>query len=201
MKKLIAQGAEAKLFVTDGEIIKERVRKGYRLKQLDESIRKSRTRREAKLLSDARRVGVLTPRIFETSNYSIVMELLKGEKVKDILNNLSSKERKELCEKIGEYIALLHSHNLIHGDLTTSNMILVDGKLYFIDFGLGSHSTSIEDKAIDLYLMYHALVSTHFQVLDDAWKVILSGYKNYSEWKEVLKRIENIKKRWRYAAR
>lgn len=198
--KLIAQGAEAKLFVDRDKLIKERVKKGYRVAELDETIRKGRTKREAKLLSDARRVGVLTPKIIELTDFKIVMERLEGQKVKDILNGLSSKVRRDLCKKIGEYIARLHENNLIHGDLTTSNMILKED-LYFIDFGLGSHSTSVEDKAIDLYLMYHALVSTHFQVLDEAWKAVLDGYKTYLQWKEVLTRMENIKKRWRYAVR
>ncbi len=198
--KLIAQGAEAKLLADDGKLVKERVEKGYRVKELDHKIRKGRTKREAKMLSDARRVGVLTPKVLERTDYKIVMENLKGKRVKDVLDGMKKNKREELCRKIGEYVALLHSHDLIHGDLTTSNMILTDD-LYFIDFGLGSHSSSVEDKAIDLYLLYHALVSTHFKVLDEAWKSVLKGYKSYEQHEDILKRIENIKKRWRYAVR
>jgi tRNA A-37 threonylcarbamoyl transferase component Bud32 len=127
---------------------------------------------------------------------------------------------------MGESIGKLHSAGIIHGDLTTSNMIFKDAvqkggteerrrqqtpsgkgaanftqeaRLYIIDFGLGKISGKIEDQAVDLYLLYEALKSTHLRLMGDAWKGILKAYKqNYSKSNEVLSRVMKIEKRRRY---
>jgi len=108
-------------------------------------------------------------------------------------------ERTEIYKKIGKSVAYLHSSGIIHGDLTTSNMIMAGGEIFFIDFGLGKVSTRIEDQATDLYLLYEAFKSTHFKILDEAWSMVLKTYKqNYLNADNVLKRIEKIKTRRRY---
>jgi Kae1-associated kinase Bud32 len=100
---------------------------------------------------------------------------------------------------MGESIARLHSAGIVHGDLTTSNMIFKDDRLYIIDFGLGKISSKVEDQAVDLYLLYEALKSTHLRLLDEAWGAVLNAYKqNYVKSKEVLSRIAKIEKRRRY---
>lgn len=199
MKKIIQRGAEAILYLRDGKLVKERVKKGYRLPELDMKIRKQRTKGEAKLMERSRNAGANIPGTSVEGDFRIVMEYLKGEKLKDILNSMKTKERTNVCERIGETVARLHSNGIIHGDLTTSNMILVGKDVYVIDFGLGKFSGKVEDQAVDLFLLYEALKSTHFISLEECWKTIVKSYsKNCPEAKEVMTRIEKIKNRRRY---
>ncbi|MFH0949357.1 MAG: KEOPS complex kinase/ATPase Bud32, partial [Candidatus Aenigmatarchaeota archaeon] len=182
----------------ENDIIKERVAKHYRLKEIDERLRSSRTRAESRLLREARRAGVYVPQITDESKFSIKMELIDGMKVRDCINK---KNFAEICEKIGESVALLHGFGIIHGDLTTSNMILKKNKLYLIDFGLGFHSQRIEDKAVDIKLLKDVLRSTHFDIYEDAWKIILKAYEKYEQSDKVIKTLEHIEKRARYKER
>jgi len=206
--KLIKRGAEAKLFLSkkDGQkiLIKDRIKKKYRISQIDEKIRKNRTSQEFNLLSEARRNGVPTPRILDVDkkNYKIIMEFIEGERIKELLNKSDKKTIEKLCFEIGKLIGKLHSAGLIHGDLTTSNMILKDEKIYFIDFGLGSFSKKIEDQGTDLRLLHEALKSTHYQILDTSWKNIIKGYKSeHSKADMVMNRVSEIEKRARYMER
>jgi Kae1-associated kinase Bud32 len=125
-----------------------------------------------------------------------------GILVKDFLNKAKEKEIEKVCFEIGRMIGKLHGINIVHGDLTTSNMILKDNKIYFIDFGLGEFSERIEDKAVDLRLLHDAINATHSKILKLCWDNILKGYKKeYKNAKEVLFQLEKIKKRVRYAKR
>lgn len=205
---MIKQGAEAKLFLDKlGDvdvIIKDRTEKKYRIKQIDETIRKSRTSLESRLLSEAKRAGILTPKIFDVdeTNHKIIMEYIDGERIKELLNRTSKNQIKNVCFEIGRMIGKLHSAGIVHGDITTSNMIFKDGKVYFIDFGLGYFSKKIEDQGTDLLLLEEALKSTHFKIMDICWKNVINGYKKeYNEKGEVLKRVDEIKKRARYMKR
>jgi Kae1-associated kinase Bud32 len=81
-------------------------------------------------------------------------------------------------------------------------MIIKNNDIYFIDFGLGGFSKRIEDKAVDLNLLYEALKSTHSNVLEVCWNEILKGYKEeYSKANEVINQIKEIEKRGRYVKR
>ena len=201
--KIIKRGAEAVLYLEerDGEriLVKDRIKKGYRIPELDDKIRSSRTKREDKLMIRAQRSGVNTPRVFSLEKTRLIMEYLDGVTVKDTLNSLPESERKRVYGLIGESLANMHRNGMVHGDLTTSNMILLGEKLYIIDFGLGKSSNRTEDLAVDLYLLREAILSTHFRYLDEAWKNIISTYKKkYSESKSVIKRFEKIESRRRY---
>ncbi len=200
--KILARGAEAVLYLDkfEGEecLIKERISKGYRIKELDEKLRKERTSAEISLLDKARRANVKVPKVLEREKFKIYLEYLDGHKLKDVLNLMKGFQLSSVCRKIGENISKLHSASIIHGDLTTSNIIVQGNEVYFIDFSLGKFSKKIEDQAVDLFLLYEALKSTHFGILEEAWKNILEAYKNYSNSKEVLKRFEEIGKRRRY---
>jgi Kae1-associated kinase Bud32 len=199
MKKIIQRGAEAVLYLRGKDLVKERISKGYRLPELDRKIRKQRTKGEMKLMERSRGSGVTVPNVRIESENKLVMEYLRGVRVKDVLNGMAPKERTNVCGKMGGMIAKLHANGIIHGDLTTSNMILKGDKVYLIDFGLGKFSEKVEDQAVDLFLLYEALKSTHFRSLEECWKGILKAYgQNYPNAKDVLKRIENIKKRRRY---
>ena len=125
----IGRGAEAVITLEEGVVKKHRNAKSYRQPTLDERIRQERTLREARIMSDARRHGVLTPIICDVSRFELKMERIVGEKLKDVINE-------ELSEIVGETVGRLHRGGIVHGDLTTSNMILTRGKICLIDFGL-----------------------------------------------------------------
>ncbi|MFH1364042.1 MAG: KEOPS complex kinase/ATPase Bud32 [Candidatus Aenigmatarchaeota archaeon] len=198
-REIVYQGAEAIIYLESGRIVKDRVVKGYRHVELDTRIRKSRTRAEGRLLDKARRAGVDTPRVLESDESKIEMEYVDGKKLKDCLDKLSHRKRQDVYKKIGESIARMHANGIIHGDLTTSNMILHGNKVYFVDFGLGKSSGKTEDQATDLYLLHEAIKSTHLKQLQEAWDVILNAYKDkYTRSKEVITKITKISKRRRY---
>jgi len=206
--KLIKQGAEAKLFLTSEEnqlvIVKDRIKKKYRIKEIDEKIRKLRTSRESNLLSEARRVGVPTPKVLrvDEKKHKIVMEYIEGKRIKELLNSSDKKAVKKISLQIGRLIGKLHSAGIIHGDLTTSNMILKKDNIYFIDFGLGFFSRKVEDQATDLRLLQEALKSTHFKIFGVCWKNIIKGYEEeYEKAKVILRRVKEIEKRGRYMKR
>ncbi|MCK4434537.1 Kae1-associated serine/threonine protein kinase, partial [Candidatus Bathyarchaeota archaeon] len=117
---------------------------------------------------------------------------------------VSKSERQRLCFKIGELIGKLHKYGIIHGDLTTSNMILnPEGKIFFVDFGLGEKSKELEVRGVDLHLMKRALQSTHFRFAEEYFNAVIEGYSKVlgSETvKNVLEKIGEIEKRGRYIA-
>ena len=207
---LIKKGAEANLYLENWHgkkvIIKERIPKKYRLPVLDERIRTYRTVHEPQLMHEAKKAGVPTPTIYmvDLAKKSIIMEYVEGKQVKRILNQLSAKERIELCRKIGILIGRLHKNGIIHGDLTTSNMILTpNGKIYFVDFGLGEFSKELEAKGVDLHLMKRALQSTHYLFAEESFNAVLEGYAEAvgeMEAKKVLEKIREIELRGRYIA-
>lgn len=200
---LIKRGAEAEIHSTTWlnkkVIAKKRVPKKYRLKELDETLRKERTKKEAKLISEARSVGVRTPIIYDIDldSYQITMEFVDAKPIKNILNNLEKETRRKWCLEIGRNIAKLHKNNLIHGDITTSNIILHNNILFFIDFGLGGHSNEIEAKGVDLHVLLEAFNSTHSEIIED-FKFVLEGYKEYDKAEEVILKMKEIAKRGRY---
>ena len=125
MSPILAQGAEALIIQKGSQVLKRRVKKSYRLPILDEKIRKLRTRTEAKLLEKSLKL-IPTPKILRVSekDKEIDLEFIKGKKLSNSLDKL--KNKLQIAKKIGENIAKLHDNNIIHGDLTTSNMIYVN---------------------------------------------------------------------------
>jgi len=204
-QKLLAQGAEAKILLEEKNdiIIKDRISKSYRIKQIDDKIRKSRTKSETKLLEKACRI-INAPKPLETHEFNkIEMPFIKGKKLSESLDSFPLKEQKEICNKIGQEIAKLHEADIIHGDLTTSNMILTEKnkdepKIFFIDFGLGYISRKIEDQAVDLHLLKQALEAKHFKNWKELFASVEKGYKNCKEPNKVLERLEAVEKRGRY---
>jgi Kae1-associated kinase Bud32 len=189
--KEIARGAEAVIYQDKESVVKKRVSKGYRHPELDTELIKARTKREAKFIQD---LPIPGPKLHDSDASTITMDHLAGEKVANILD-----EQPELAEKIGEHLARLHDQNMIHGDLTTSNMILSpDQKLYFIDFGLSFYSDKLEDKAVDIHLFKEALESKHFRVENKAHRHFLKGYRFSKQAEEVLERLKKVEQRGRY---
>ncbi|MEM4347010.1 MAG: KEOPS complex kinase/ATPase Bud32 [Candidatus Altiarchaeota archaeon] len=199
-KEIIAKGAEAILYREGEKLVKDRVRKRYRLEEIDKKLRERRTKHEAKILKSANEV-IPVPKIFKFSEKEckIEMEFLYGKTLKDFFESCSENDIVEKSRKIGAFIAKLHSKNIVHNDLTTSNMLLSNSEIYFIDFGLAIHSTRIEDKAMDLVVLKKAIKATHPKKFQVIWKEILRGYKTIAErYSEIIARIENIEKRARY---
>ena len=202
--KIIKRGAEAVLYLENGQLVKERLKKSYRLPEIDVKLRKLRTRKEGKLLSEARRVGVETPKIFsiDEQGFKINMEFIDGKRLKEFFNDANDVKRKKVAEDVGKLVGLLHNNGIVHGDLTTSNMILKDDKIYFIDFGLGEFSKRVEDLATDLSVLKEAFKSTHFKYLDLLWGSFIKGYKQANDnFNKVLDTLNNIEKRGRYVKR
>ena len=199
-EKIIQQGAEAILIQKNNLLIKRRLKKSYRLPVLDEKIRKQRTKREAKLLGKASKL-VPIPKILKINEKTkeIDIEFIKGKKLSEYLNSLNYLQ---ISNQIGKQIAILHDNNIIHNDLTTSNMILSekDNLLYFIDFGLSFISHKIEDKAVDLHLIKEALEAKHFDISNECFKAILEGYKTSKNYLKVIERLKKVEKRGRYKA-
>jgi TP53 regulating kinase-like protein len=207
---LLKKGAEARLYFASWHdkkvIIKMRFPKKYRPARLDLEIRSYRTVHEPQLMHEAKRAGVPTPTIFlvDVKNAVIVMEFIEGKQVKQLLGDLSEKERRKVCVGIGELIGRLHMQGVIHGDLTTSNMILnSEGKVFLVDFGLGEKTMELEARGVDLHLMKRALQSTHYQFAEECFEAIMSGYGAVlggEDAKDVLEKIREIEKRGRYVA-
>ena len=210
MNVLLKKGAEASLYLSDwyGKcvVIKQRLPKAYRPPQLDQTIRRYRTVHEPQLMHEAKRAGVPTPAIFmvDVDNAIIVMEYIEGHQVKLLLDGFNKEDRAELCCKIGGEIAKLHIHGIVHGDLTTSNLILSrEGTLFFVDFGLGDKTEEMEPQGVDLHLLKRALQSTHFEHADECFMAVLKGYASIvgkTKFASVCEKIGEIEKRGRYVA-
>jgi len=210
LPQLIKKGAEANLYLAQWHgrkvIMKKRLPKKYRPSKLDEQVRVYRTVHEPQLMHEAKKAGVPTPMIFlvDVKNATIIMEYVEGKQVKLLLSEVSKAERQSFCFKIGELIGRLHEWGIIHGDLTTSNMILnSEGKIFFVDFGLGEKTKELENRGVDLHLMKRALQSTHFRFAEECFKAVIEGYANVMDAdsvKSVLDKIMEIERRGRYVA-
>jgi len=144
---------------------------------------------------------VPTPFIREVDDEktSIILDYIDGQKIRKILNGVSSDERIKICTKAGKSTGLLHKNHIIHGDLTTSNMIKSGGKIYFIDFGLGEINESVEAKGVDLLVFVKSLRSTHFEHEKECLDAFFDGYREeFSASREILERLRAIEKRGRY---
>jgi len=195
MRQVLGTGAEATVYLDNNAVDKERSKKNYRNEDIDTVLRKVRTRKESKILKVLENSG-FAPKLVEQKEHNIVMEYVEGVQLKKLLD----KEPK-LAVLIGKNLTVMHDMNIIHGDLTTSNMILSGSgklqKLFFIDFGLSYNSTRVEDKAVDVHLFKQALESKHFKVYDKAYKEFLKGY-NPKGKKDILERLEIVEQRGRY---
>ena len=200
-QKIIAQGAEAIIYLDKekNKIVKDRISKSYRIKELDNKIRRLRTRAESKILTKAGKT-INTPEVLKTDSDKITMQYINGLRLSENLNNLEKKEQIKICEKIGTSVSKLHEKNIIHGDLTTSNMILKDNKIYLIDFGLGYQNGKYEDKAVDLHLLKQALEAKHFKFHEELFKSVEQGYLKIDkiESSKALERLTAVEKRGRY---
>jgi Kae1-associated kinase Bud32 len=218
-ESFLSVGAEATLekrkILGKNSIVKTRVVKGYRNQLLDESLRRERTSHEAKMLHAVKKWGVATPTLYlvEPHASTIYMEYVDAPRMKHVLLDSKTKntEKLRLCYELGKIIALLHAHHVIHGDLTTSNVLVrknkknktnkmkkSTNKLVMIDFGLATYSHKIEDAAVDLVNLKKTFTATH-STLNKGWEEIQKGYLNNGGDAKVLKQMNEVESRIRYA--
>ncbi|MDO9538277.1 MAG: KEOPS complex kinase/ATPase Bud32 [Thermoplasmata archaeon] len=199
---IIARGAEAVLtrsrWHNRDVVVKERVTKAYRVKELDSRLRESRTKSEAQLMAQARKAGVKTPLVYDIDLVKciIVMEFIEGLTAKMVLQELPNRE--QLALEIGKHVGRLHRADIVHGDLTTSNIIFQGQEPCFIDFGLGEKSHEIEKKGVDMHLLKEALSSAHSEH-EHLYNAVACGYtEEYPEGERILALVEEIENRGRY---
>jgi TP53 regulating kinase-like protein len=196
---LIKRGAEADIYIVEWDskkaASKVRSSKSYRHPELDSTIRTHRTIHEASFMSAAKSAGVMTPFVHfvDPANAEIIMEFVEGQNARDALTP-------DICYKIGSCAALLHTSNIIHGDLTTSNFVM-NRKLVLLDFGLSYYSERTEDMATDIRLIKEVFTSAHIAVRK-AFPRFVEGYASVAGRKKTDKILENVRKieqRGRYA--
>ena len=211
--RLLKQGAEARVYKTEfykkNAIVKERFSKAYRHPSLDEKLTHRRTNQEVRSMLRCRKAGICTPAVFfvDYTTHCIYMEEIENsETARDHINNLlgNPEEKSEqilqiLGEKIGSCLADMHNVDCIHGDLTTSNILLKTGaeNIILIDFGLSFISALTEDKGVDLYVLERAFLSTHPNT-EELFKIILESYrKKANKAEEVIKKLDEVRLRGR----
>ncbi|XP_010256137.1 PREDICTED: TP53-regulating kinase-like isoform X2 [Nelumbo nucifera] len=157
-------------------------------------------------MTKARRLGVSTPVLYAVDPvlHTLTFEYVEGPAVKDIfldfgLHSVIEERMEDIATQIGDAIGKLHDGGLIHGDLTTSNMLIRSGtnQLVLIDFGLSFTSTLPEDKAVDLYVLERALFSMH-SLCGNVMDRILAAYRKSSkQWSSTLNKLAQVRQRGR----
>ncbi|XP_044484041.1 EKC/KEOPS complex subunit TP53RK [Mangifera indica] len=207
---LIKQGAEARVFestfVGRRSIVKERFSKKYRHPSLDSKLTLRRLNAEARCMTKARRLGVSTPVLYamDPVQHTLTFEYVEGPSVKDVflefgLHGILEERLDDIAVQIGDAIAKLHDGGLIHGDLTTSNMLIRNGtnQLVLIDFGLSFTSTLPEDKAVDLYVLERALVSMHSSCGNVMDRILAAYRKSSKQWSSTMNKLAQVRQRGR----
>ncbi|KAL4866774.1 hypothetical protein BDV12DRAFT_172433 [Aspergillus spectabilis] len=239
---LIYQGAEAHLYKTtfltptQHVALKIRPSKAYRHPILDRRLTRARILQEARCLQKLVKEGVSVPALLglDWEGGWLVMEWVDGGVVRVALDQWEefikrgaggvvegSEEEKVrgLLRKIGLAVGGLHAAGVIHGDLTTSNLMLrpltsiskgvkgdnaedggspsMEGEVVLIDFGLASQSVQDEDRAVDLYVLERAFGSSHPRT-EGLFDEVLVGYReSYKGAGSALKRLEDVRMRGR----
>jgi Kae1-associated kinase Bud32 len=201
---LIKRGAEAELWRTEflgrPAVDKVRVPKTYRLTELDDGLRRSRIRTEARLMAEARTAGVPVPIIYDIDlgEAKIVMEYVPGPTIKEVLDR-GGPAALEVAREMGRVIGRLHRAGIVHGDLTTSNMLWRDGRIVMIDFSLGGKERGREARGVDLHLLREGLVSAHARATA-YYREVVRGYREVMgpEADSVIATVKEIESRGRY---
>lgn len=236
---LITQGAEGRLYKTTYLFpslpcaLKYRPPKPYRHPILDARLTRARILAEARVLVRCRRDGVPVPAVYaidETAGW-LMMEWVEGvpvrmginawlgERVKAGEDRKLEEEKEEdqkplvdIMRRIGAAVGKLHSTGIVHGDLTTSNMMLrssegdeeksareklLQGEVVLIDFGLATQSSLEEDRAVDLYVLERAFGSTHPRAENYFDEVLKAYAETFKRAPAVLRKLEDVRMRGR----
>ncbi len=203
--KKIGEGAESIIYSANffgiNSIIKDRIVKTYREKELDIFLRYQRTKKEAKILAISSTL-INAPKVVFINKYKIIMQKIEGENFNNILKEIKENTRSNkkinlrlILNRVGKSLAILHNNAIIHGDFTPANLIINNNKVFVIDFGLSEMSSLNEDKAIDLLLMKRAIEIKKYNIF-------LNAYKKYANNAiSIINRLKKIEKRGRYKER
>ena len=200
MRKL-SEGAESIIYNTRflglGSVIKRRVKKHYRINEIDDTIRSRRTKNEAKIMCAVSSLSIRSPKVLLVGKYDITMSKIIGVNLNtyNLLDAATAKKLVGVFSTLGKYAALLHNSNVVHGDYTPANIMINKGNVFLIDFGLSEFNSSIEEKAIDLLLMKRSIKKESFRML------IKSYTKKCKNSIKIIKKLEEIEKRGRYNTR
>ena len=223
--RIISQGAEARIWKIPANssvsphpsIAKERFSKSYRHPALDERLTKQRCRAEGRILTKCLEKGGLdVPKVLRIEAAVLYLEFIRGKTLRDTLEELMDQSDEETANdfatKMGVVVAKVHNLGVVHGDLTTSNMMLRDPveeakesdsegdkNITLIDFGLAKNTDSAEERAVDLYVLERALLSTHPRLPQDFWNRVMKGYEDActSKTSATLNRLEQVRQRGR----
>lgn len=207
MKQLLARGAESVIYKIEqwGSpfALKWRQGKSYLLKDIDLQLRKSRTNRECKMLTVSRTLGVPTPAVYSVNldKHMILMDFISGTQFKQLARQIPRSNLIALSRGFGKLIAILHEGNVVHGDPTTSNVIIDDNsRMWIIDFGLSEMNATTEMKGVDLHLIHRALETTHWDLQEIMLDATLEGYVEVlgNTAEPILSRMKEIRERGRY---
>uniref|UniRef100_A0A8D3D2J6 non-specific serine/threonine protein kinase n=1 Tax=Scophthalmus maximus TaxID=52904 RepID=A0A8D3D2J6_SCOMX len=208
--ELVKQGAEARVYRTQflgrPTIVKERFSKRYRHVALDEKLTRRRTVQEVRSILRCRRAGIPAPAVYfvdYTSHCIFLEEILRSSTVRDHIASTQQSELEQLAQQVGQILAKMHDEDVIHGDLTTSNMLLRrspedrGSDLVLIDFGLSYISALPEDKGVDLYVLEKAFLSTHPHTEALFQKLLKSYSASSKKSSAVLKKLDEVRLRGR----
>ena len=205
---LLYRGAEADIVRGEWQgldaVYKVRSPLSYRLPVLDDAIRRQRTVREAEMLHLAKKAGVPVPFLYDVDvrSCTLVMEYIEGTRLRDLAGDLGQAEVAQTFRELGKVAARLHKAGMVHGDLTTANVVVRQGSLVFIDFGLAFRTTRLEDHAVDLRLIKETLVGAHPGVSRSALEELFTGYSKESgssKFRAIQRQLRSIERRGRYA--
>lgn len=208
--ELIKQGAEAKVYKVEffekPAIVKERFVKSYRVPSLDQKLTQRRMSQEARSMARCVRHGIRAPAVYQIDFQKrlLYMEYISdGVLLKEYVSQYDPLADKDtllsLVNLIGQVLAEMHDIDVIHGDLTTSNMIFhpSSNELTLIDFGLSFVSGLAEDKGVDLYVLERAFLSTHPNT-EQLFKALLESYSKCSKnSKTVIEKLDEVRLRGR----
>ena len=204
-------------FVDGPLVVKQRVTKSYRHPSLDQTLRRDRTVIEARLTSEARRLGVATPLVYDVDvpESTITFQYVGSRDLAVALDGDRSAGARAHVEAVGRYLGRLHDAGIVHGDPTTRNVRVDrarerDGRVssddahdetatrdpFLIDFGLGYYSGHVEDHAMDLHVFEGSLEGT----VSDPDPLVSAFEAGYVETGDegVLDRLESVRSRGRY---
>ena len=187
-------------------IVKERFVKTYRLAALDKKLSHRRMSQEVRSMVRCRRHGIRAPAVYhmDLQRRLIYMEdIADGMIMRDYIMQLDTEEGsttlEQLMELMGGVLAKMHNIDVVHGDLTTSNMVYnaETKEMTLIDFGLSYVSSLAEDKGVDLYVLERAFLSTHPNT-ETLFKVLLQSYVGSSHnSKAVIDKLDEVRLRGR----
>ena len=134
--------------------------------------------------------------MYAVEGADLVLERLPGRQLKEVLEDEPARAP-GLLRAVGAAAARLHARGLTHGDLTTSNVLVADGQVALLDFGLAQLNAEDEDKGADLHVLREALEATHAR-LPDAFARVMEGYRGAGGAEAVERKVAEIVRRGRY---